>query len=86
MIGVFIYAAIAAAAIFLLVGAKKKNRLGMTMGVLFFAFALGALAVVQVRARTYWLAMLYGVAAVSQVYAALRTWRRWPSKTPDQHS
>lgn len=86
MIGVFIYAALAVAAILLLVGAKKKSRLEMTLGVLFFVSALGALAIVQVRARTYWLAIMYGAAAASQVYAALRTWRRWPSQAPHQAS
>lgn len=82
MIGVFIYAALAAAAILLVVGAKKKSRLEMTLGVLFFASALGALGIVQVRARTYWLAIMYAAASASQVYAALRTWRRWPSQAP----
>ena len=81
--GVFIYADLAITAILLIFGAKKKSRLGASLGVLFFAVALGALAVVQTRLGSYWLAAMYGGAAASQIYAALRTWNRWPRKTTD---
>ena len=80
MIGAFIYIDLAAAAICLLVGAKKRKRWASTTGVLLFACALGALAEVHARKQSYWLAVMYVAAAASQVYAAFRTWRRWPPR------
>ena len=80
MIGAFIYASLALAAAFLVYGAKRKSRLGASLGVLFFALALAGLSAVHTSAHSYWLAVLYGVAAASQVYTAIRTWHRWPRK------
>jgi len=84
MMVVVIYVALALAAILLILGAKKKSRLGASLGVAFFAVALGALAVVHTRAGSYWLAVMYGGAAASQAYVALRTWHRWPHKATDR--
>jgi len=81
MMGVFIYVGLASAAIFLFIGARRKNRLGVSLGVLFFSFSLGALGIVHTHAGSYWLGIMYGIAAVSQLYAAVRTWQRWPLKT-----
>jgi hypothetical protein len=82
LIGISSYIELAFAAILLLLGARKKNRLCVSASIVAFAFALATLAWVHGRSGTYWLAVLYGAASISQIYAAYRTWSRWP-KIPD---
>ena len=82
MIGLFIYLSIGAAAVCLIVGAKKKKRWGSTLGLVFFAIALATLAEEHTRRESYWFGAMYAAAAIVQLYAAIRTWRRWPGRNP----
>jgi len=81
MIGFSIYAELAGAAIMILLASKMKNRLLAVVGVLFFGCALATLGAVQLRLGTRWLAVLYWTAAAGQTYSAIRTWKRWPTKS-----
>jgi len=80
MIGFSIYAELAGAAIMILLASKLKNRLPAVAGVILFGCALATLGLVHLRSGTYWLAALYWIAAGSQTYSAIRTWRRWPTR------
>jgi len=81
MIGVSIYTELAGAALFITLAAKQKSRVAGILGIFLFACALATLGVIQMNSDTLWLAVLYWIAAMSQAYVAIRTWKRWPKKS-----
>jgi hypothetical protein len=79
--GFLVYGVLGLAAILLVIGSRRRSRLALTSGVLLFAVGLATLGILQTRNGTYWLGILYFIAAGSQGYAGIRTWTRWNSKT-----
>jgi hypothetical protein len=86
MIGLSIYVELAAAVVLILLAGRRKSRLAATVGIALFACALGTLSFVHVRSGSNRMAVLYILASLSQVYAAFRTWNRWPNKTTNEKS
>jgi hypothetical protein len=75
-----LYICLFAALVLVLSTRKYKNRTVAVSGIALFSICLAALGgMYYYSRRDPFLAALYGIAALSQVLSAYRTWTKWPT-------